>query len=103
MRCCKHQQHVCNRTGGFAGCVTLDTSGTTVQLLDGSGADVTDGIEADGTNVAKIQLVDKASTVVQSFARNKWGTFFKVYQPNKWQKNRGLTAEESMERETIMA
>jgi hypothetical protein len=81
-----------------AGCVTLDTEGADVQLLDNDGRDVTDAVPGNGTCVATIQLVTPDGAVRESFARNQWGTFFQVYQPNKWQPN-----DPSAPRETIMA
>jgi hypothetical protein len=53
-------------------------------------------------DVAQIELVDDAGRVLESHPRNKWGSFFSVYQPNKWQLKRAALAASTGERETVM-
>lgn len=80
----------------------MDTGAADVRLLDGVGADITAAIPGSGSGecVATVQLVSTSGEVLDSFDRNEWGTFFRVYQPNKWRAKRDAAAAE---RETIMA
>ena len=83
--------------------MTLDTHGADVRLLDSEGTDVTDNVPGNGTCVAEIHLIGDNGVVRQTFERNKWGTFFQVFQPNKWQLKREQLANEAAEQETVMA
>jgi len=38
----------------------------------------------DGADAAAILLRDRESGEVTRLARNQFGTWFKIYQPNKW-------------------
>lgn len=94
------------RTFAPTGCVTLDTEGLRVVLRDADGTDVTAAVPGDGSCVAAVQLVEAGGAVRRSFARNAWGSFFTVFQPNKWQlKRRQLAARHppSPASETISA
>lgn len=74
-----------------------------VVLLDESMTDITDDVPGSGTAVAHILLVDPASGEErQKFARNEWGTFFQVFQPNRWHQKRRQLAQGTAARETVM-
>lgn len=83
--------------------MTLDTKGADVRLLDEHGADATDNVPGDGSCVSEVQLVDNAGNVIERFSRNEWGTFFQVYQPNKWQAKRLQLQPSVVSKETLMA
>jgi hypothetical protein len=85
-----------------AGCVTLNTGGARVVLRDGTGADVTDSVPGNGDSVCAIQLIDQDGNVEEEFGRNKWGTFFSVFQPNKWELKRAQLADSVAPKETLM-
>jgi hypothetical protein len=38
----------------------------------------------DGADAVALLLRDRATGEVTRMARNEWGTWFRVYQPNKW-------------------
>lgn len=74
-----------------------------MRLLDDAGEDVTEDVPYTGACVSCIQLVDPASGEVrQEFPRNQWGTFFQVFQPNKWKLKRGQLAAGTAARESVM-
>ena len=72
-------------------------------LRDAEGRDVTDCIPGDGSAVECVE-VHRDGGCVDSFERNQWGSFFRVYQPHgRWQaKRQALLAGASKEAETIM-
>jgi hypothetical protein len=45
-------------------------------------------VASDGCDVDAILLTDRASGEVARIERNEWGTFFKVFQANSWEKKR---------------
>lgn len=71
-------------------------------LRDGTGADVTDAIPGNGDCIAAIQLVDQDGNVKEEFGRNEWGTFFSVFQPNKWKLKRVQLENAAAPKETFM-
>lgn len=74
-----------------------------MRLLDNAGQDVTSEVPYTGACVSCIQLVDPSSREVQQeFPRNEWGTFFQVFQPNKWKLKRAQLAAGTAARETVM-
>jgi hypothetical protein len=76
-----------------AGCVTLDVGGADVVLRDWRGADITAAVPGSGTEVARIELWDRSQArVVRAYGRNDAGSFYQVFQPNKWRQKQALDA-----------
>lgn len=74
-----------------------------MRLLDESGQDVTSDVPGSGACVACVQLVDtKSGEVRQEFPRNQWGSFFHVFQPNKWKLKRAQLSKGTAARESVM-
>ena len=71
------------------GVVTLDAAlpkdgrGWDCWLEDAAGKAVVTG---DGLDAAFVVLRDVATGEEQRFPRNEQGTFYRIFQPNKWQK-----------------
>jgi hypothetical protein len=42
----------------------------------------------DGADVVALELRDRDSGEVTRLERNEWGTFFRVFQKNSWEKKR---------------
>lgn len=83
--------------------MTLDVAGAEVRLLDDAGHDVTQDVQGSGACVSCVQLVDPGSgEVLRDFPRNEWGTFFQVFQPNKWKLKRRQLAQGTAARESVM-
>jgi hypothetical protein len=85
-----------------AGCVSLDVQGTRLVIRDKGGQDITGSIPGDGSNVGSIDLVSADGALHKRFERNKWGSFFQVFQPNKWQLKRRQLATGMAGKETLM-
>ncbi|KAI8474051.1 MAG: Metallo-dependent phosphatase-like protein [Monoraphidium minutum] len=61
--------------------LVADATGKDVSLVTADGgAPAAD----DGSDAAAVLLTDRASGEVTRLERNEWGTFFRVYQPNRW-------------------
>uniref|UniRef100_A0A061QWZ0 Calcineurin-like phosphoesterase n=1 Tax=Tetraselmis sp. GSL018 TaxID=582737 RepID=A0A061QWZ0_9CHLO len=63
------------------GVVCLDTAGRQVRMVDEQGNKVSDEGAAAATAV---ELIDEGSGETERITRNHQGTFFQIFQPNKW-------------------
>lgn len=82
--------------------MTLDTQDATIALRDAQGMDVTGEASGDGSCVERIEVVDAGGVVRETYKRNEWGSFFQVFQPNKWRLKRQQLAAEQAPQETLM-
>jgi hypothetical protein len=58
--------------------------GGRVRLVDASGYEV-DAITTDGSDAVAVEVVDlETGEVVRRAERNAAGTFYQIFQPNKW-------------------
>lgn len=63
------------------GAACLDTAQRTLRIVDSDGKEVPD---EDASAAAALELVDTVSSEVERIERNERGSFFRIFQPNKW-------------------
>lgn len=54
-----------------------------VRLVDERGREV-DAINTDGSAAVAVEVLDSSGEIVRRAERNSHGTFFQIFQPNKW-------------------
>lgn len=72
------------KTMAPVGAVAMNLApGTNMRLVDGQGREV-DAINTDGSVAVAVELTHPQTGEVQRIERNMYGTFFTIFQPNKW-------------------